>query len=182
MSRQDKNAGFALTSFLYGGNGNYLDELYARYEGDPQAVDAQWQSFFASLKDNEWDVVQNARGASWQRADWPPRPSGDLIAALDGDWAETGRTVGDKVRAKAQVQGVALSPGEVQQATRDSVRVLMLTRASRMRGHLHANLDPLDLEPPKDPEELDPRSYGFGDADFDRPIFLDRVLGLEFAT
>src|SRR5579864_7364534 len=182
MSRQDANAALALTSFLYGGNADYIDELYARYKADPQAVDAQWQSFFASLKDNEWDVVQNARGASWQRADWPPLPAGDLVAALDGDWAETERTVGDKVRAKAQAQGVALSAGEVQQATRDSIHALMLIRAYRMRGHLHANLDPLDLEPPRDPEELDPRSYGFGDADFDRPIFLDRVLGLEFAT
>jgi 2-oxoglutarate dehydrogenase E1 component len=182
MSRQDANAALALTSFLYGGNADYIDELYARYEADPQAVDAQWQSFFASLKDNEWDVVQNARGASWQRADWPPLPSGDLVAALDGDWAEAGRAVGDKVRAKAHAQGVALSAGEVQQATRDSIHALMLIRAYRMRGHLHANLDPLDLEPPRDPEELDPRSYGFGDADFDRPIFLDRVLGLEFAT
>src|SRR5207244_7628911 len=31
-------------------------------------------------------------------------------------------------------------------------------------------------------EELDPRSYGFGDGDLDRKIFLDFVLGLEFAT
>jgi 2-oxoglutarate dehydrogenase E1 component len=182
MSRQDANAALALTSFLYGGNADYIDELYARYEANPQTVDAQWQSFFASLKDNEWDVVQNARGASWQRADWPPLPGGDLVAALDGDWAETSRSVGDKVRARAQAQGVALSTGEVQQATRDSIHALMLIRAYRMRGHLHANLDPLDLESPRDPEELDPRSYGFGDADFDRPIFLDRVLGLEFAT
>jgi 2-oxoglutarate dehydrogenase E1 component len=182
MSRQDANAAFALTSFLYGGNADYIDELYARYEADPQAVDAQWQAFFASLKDGEWDVVQNARGASWQRSDWPPLPRGDLIAALDGDWAEAEKDIGDKVRAKAQARGIELSSGEVQQATRDSVRALMLIRAYRMRGHLHANLDPLGLEPERDPEELDPRSYGFGDADLDRRIFLDRVLGLEFAT
>jgi 2-oxoglutarate dehydrogenase E1 component len=182
MSRQDANAAFALTSFLYGGNADYIDELYARYEADPQAVDAQWQAFFASLKDEQWDVVQNARGASWQRSDWPPLPHGDLIGALDGDWAETERAIGDKVRAKTQAKGVEVSAGEVQQATRDSVRALMLIRAYRMRGHLHANLDPLGLEPPKDPEELDPRSYGFTDADFDRPIFLDHVLGLEFGT
>jgi 2-oxoglutarate dehydrogenase E1 component len=182
MSRQDTNAAFALTSFLYGGNADYIDELYARYEADPQAVDAQWQAFFASLKDSEWDVVQNARGASWQRSDWPPLPRGDLVAALDGDWAEAEKDIGDKVRAKAQARGVELSSGEVQQATRDSVRALMLIRAYRMRGHLHANLDPLGLEPERDPEELDPRSYGFGDADLDRRIFLDRVLGLEFAT
>ncbi len=182
MSRQDANAAFALTSFLYGGNADYIDELYARYEAEPQSVDAQWQAFFASLKDTEWDVVQNARGASWQRSDWPPVPHGDLVNALDGDWAEAEKSLGDKVRAKAQAKGVEVSPGDVQQATRDSVRALMLIRAYRMRGHLHANLDPLGLEPARDPEELDPRSYGFGDADLDRPVFLDHVLGLEFGT
>ena len=31
-------------------------------------------------------------------------------------------------------------------------------------------------------EELDPRTYGFTEADLDRPIFLDKVLGLEFGT
>ena len=58
----------------------------------------------------------------------------------------------------------------------------MLIRAYRIRGHFHANLDPLGLEPRKDDEELDPRAYGFGEADLDRKIFLDHVLGLEFAT
>ena len=32
MSRQDANAAFALTSFLYGGNAPYIEDLYARYE------------------------------------------------------------------------------------------------------------------------------------------------------
>ena len=32
MSRQDANAAFALTSFLYGGNAAYIEDLYARYE------------------------------------------------------------------------------------------------------------------------------------------------------
>ncbi len=58
----------------------------------------------------------------------------------------------------------------------------MLIRAYRARGHFHANLDPLGLEPRRDEQELDPRSYGFTDADYDRKIFLDRVLGLEFGS
>ncbi len=182
MSRQDANAAFARTSFLYGGNADYIDELYARYEADPQAVDGEWRSFFESLKDDAKDVAENAEGPSWQRADWPALPRGDLVAALDGDWEETGKAVGEKLQAKAQSRGVELTAGHVQQATRDSVRALMLIRAYRMRGHLHANLDPLGLEPRKDPEELDPRSYGFADSDLDRPIFLDHVLGLEFGS
>ena len=76
MSRQDANAAFALTSFLYGGNAAYIDALYARYETDPSAVDAEWQVFFKSLKDNAADVEQNARGPSWGRPDWPPLPNG----------------------------------------------------------------------------------------------------------
>jgi 2-oxoglutarate dehydrogenase E1 component len=70
----------------------------------------------------------------------------------------------------------------VHQSTRDSVRALMLIRAYRMRGHFYAKLDPLGLEPARDHEELDPRTYGFTDADLDRKIFLDHVLGLDYAT
>ncbi|MGB0196876.1 MAG: 2-oxoglutarate dehydrogenase E1 component, partial [Candidatus Puniceispirillaceae bacterium] len=57
-----------------------------------------------------------------------------------------------------------------------------LIRAYRIRGHLIANLDPLALEDKPLHPELDPKSYGFGDDDWDRPIFIDHVLGLETAT
>src|SRR6202140_1807241 len=182
MSRQDANASFALTSFLYGSNAPYIEDLYARYEADPASVDAQWQTFFASLKDNAADVSRNARGASWERPNWPAPERGELVSALDGDWHEVEKTLCDKLKAKAQTSGVEIAAADIQQATRDSIRALMLVRAYRVRGHLHANLDPLGLEPPKDQEELDPRSYGFADADLDRPIYLDHVLGLEFGT
>ena len=182
MSRQDANAAFALTSFLYGSNAPYIEDLYARYEADPKAVDAEWQSFFQSLKDNAADVAKNARGASWGRPDWPPPDRSELTAALDGGWATVGAVLGSKVKAQAQTRGVELAAADVERATRDSVRALMLIRAYRARGHFHANLDPLGLQPLPDEEELDPRTYGFGEADLDRPIFLDKVLGLEFGT
>jgi len=182
MSRQDANAAFALTSFLYGSNAPYIEDLYARYEGDPKAVDAEWRSFFQSLKDDAGDVNLNARGPSWKRSDWPPAERNELVAALDGNWTDLGKALGAKVKAQAQVTGAELAAAEVERATRDSIRALMLIRAYRARGHFHANLDPLGLQPPNDEEELDPRNYGFGDADFDRPIFLDKVLGLEFGT
>jgi 2-oxoglutarate dehydrogenase E1 component len=182
MSRQDANAAFAISSFLYGGNASYIDDLYARYEADPRAVDAQWQAFFGGLKDDARDVAENAHGPSWARADWPPPERSELTAALDGDWEQVGKSVGDKVKAQAQSRGVELSAAEVERATRDSIHALMLIRAYRARGHLHADLDPLHLEPMKNEEELDPRTYGFGEGDLDRPIYLDNVLGLEFGT
>src|SRR5215468_4195115 len=182
MSRQDANAAFALTSFLYGANAPYIEDLYARYEIDPKSVDAEWQSFFQSLKDDPREVSENAHGPSWRRADWPRPERSELVAALDGNWSEVGKALSTKVRAQAQTKGVDLSNADVERATRDSIRALMLIRAYRARGHFHANLDPLGLQPPNNEVELDPSTYGFREADFDRPIFLDKVLGLEFGT
>src|SRR5579871_6715175 len=186
MSRQDANAAFALSSFLYGSNAAYIEDIYARYEKDPASVDKEWQEFFGSLRDQPADVARNASGPSWEKTNWPLVPRDDTVSALDGNWVEVEKSVGAKLQAKAQTtaqaRGAELSAADVQQATRDSVRALMLIRAYRMRGHFHANLDPLGLEAPKDTEELDPRTYGFTDADFDRKIFLDGVLGLEFGT
>jgi 2-oxoglutarate dehydrogenase E1 component len=182
MSRQDANAAFARTSFLYGTNAAYIEELHARYAADPASVDAEWQAFFRSLKDDRADVAKEAQGPSWKRPNWPQPARGELVAALDGDWTEVERALGDKIKSKAQARGVEISAADVQQATRDSIHALMLIRAYRFRGHFHADLDPLGLEPRRSDEELDPRSYGFGETDYDRRIFLDRVLGLEFAT
>jgi 2-oxoglutarate dehydrogenase E1 component len=182
MSRQDANAAFANTSFLYGSNAGYIEDLQAKYERDPNSVDAEWQAFFGGLKDDKTAVVKQAAGASWTQPNWPLRPNGDLVAALDGQWAETEKKIGEKISAKAQAKGVELSPTDVQQATRDSIHALMLIRAYRMRGHFHAKLDPLGIQEEPNEEELDPRSYGFTEGDMDRKIFLDRVLGLEFAS
>jgi 2-oxoglutarate dehydrogenase E1 component len=182
MSRQDANAAFALSSFLQGTNATYIDEIYARYEQDPASLDPEWQEFFKSLKDTPADVRKNADGPSWARGNWPLTPRDDLTSALDGNWAEVEKSVGTKIVAKAQAKGSDLTAADVHRATRDSVRALMLIRAYRMRGHFHAKLDPLGIEPPRDREELDPRSYGFVEADFDRKIFLDHVLGMEYAS
>jgi 2-oxoglutarate dehydrogenase E1 component len=181
MSRQDANAQFALTSFLYGGNAAYIENLHDRYERDPSSIDAEWQAFFRSLKDDASLSGAPARAPSWQPPNLP-LANGELIAALTGDWSEVETRLTGKIAAQAQARGAEISSAGVQQATRDSIHALMLIRAYRIRGHYHANLDPLGLEPMKDDIELDPRSYGFTEADFDRRIFLDKVLGLEFSN
>lgn len=186
MSRADLNEAFLNTSFLYGANAAWIEDLYARYEADPSSVDAEWQAFFAGLKDVPADVEKSARGASWKKEGWPIHANGELVSALDGNWIEVEKAVGKKIETKAaekaQKAGVELTSADVQQATRDSVKALMMIRAYRMRGHLHAKLDPLGLEPERSAPELDPVSYGFREADLDRPIFIDHVLGMEFAT
>ena len=182
MTEQTPNDQFHASSFLQSHNAEYIEQLYARYATDPNAVDASWQAWFKALGDAEADVTAEAAGPSWHRADWPPVPNDDLTAALDGQWPLEPQKAAEKVKAKAEEKGVTLTDAEVQQAVLDSLRALMLIRAYRIRGHLAADLDPLKMDGNKPHPELDPRTYGFAEAAMDRPIFLDNVLGLEVAT
>ncbi|WP_108459777.1 2-oxoglutarate dehydrogenase E1 component [Devosia naphthalenivorans] len=183
MTRQEKNDTFLLTSFLYGGNADYIEQLYSRYKTDPSSVDDTWKSFFGKLDDAEGVAQQNAEGPSWSRKDWPQSATSELVSALDGNWGDIAVKTEKAVAKKAEALGVAKgSVSDVLQATRDSIRAIMMIRAYRMRGHLHADLDPLKMKADEPAPELDPKSYGFTEADYSRKIFIDNYLGLEYAT
>ena len=170
------NEVLAETSFLYGGNAAFVEDLYAKWAANPASVDASWQAFFGSLNDRAEEVKAAAGKRSWTKPGAPAaRP--DCLSAIDGLWPAVEAKVGAKVAERA---APSASPESVRAATLDSLRAIMMIRAYRMRGHLRANLDPLGITVPDgDASELDPATYGFTEADFDRPIFLDYVLGLE---
>lgn len=183
MTEQSPNSQFHASSFMQGHNAEYLEQLYARYANDPASVDAAWAEFFRAMGDADTDVKKEADGPSWARADWPPMPADDLTGALTGQWAEVdGKAAGKKIKEKAAAAGVEISEEQVKRAVLDSIRALMIIRAYRIRGHLVADLDPLGMRAGTPHPELDPRTYGFSDADLDRPIFIDNVLGLTHAS
>ncbi|ATG47892.1 2-oxoglutarate dehydrogenase E1 component [Celeribacter ethanolicus] len=181
MNDQSPNDIFHASSFMQGHNAEYLEQVYANYVQDPASVDASWAEFFQSLGDAANDVTAEAAGPSWARMDWPPVPNDDLTHALDGQWAEP-VAAEKKIKEKAAEKGVAVSEDAVKRAVLDSVRAIMIIRAYRIRGHLIADLDPLKMRDEAPHPELDPRSYGFTEADMDRPIFIDNVLGLTHAS
>lgn len=184
MNDQSPNDLFHASSFMQGHNAEYLEQMYARYASDPNAVDASWQEFFSQLGDAELDVKAEAEGPSWARSDWPPQPNDDLTAALDGQWpaAPEAKGAGKKIKEKAAEKGVEVSDEAIKRAVLDSIRALMIIRAYRIRGHLIADIDPLGMRDQTPHPELDYKSYGFTDADLDRPIFIDNVLGLQIAS
>ena len=185
MNDQSPNDLFHASSFMQGHNAEYLEQMYARYAADPNAVDEVWQEFFRQLGDAELDVKAEAAGPSWARSDWPPMPNDDLTAALDGQWpapAAEAKGAGKKIKEKAAEKGVEVSDEAIKRAVLDSIRALMIIRAYRIRGHLIADIDPLGMRDQTPHPELDYKSYGFTDADLDRPIFIDNVLGLQIAS
>ena len=187
MTEQSPHDQFRAGSFLDGANADYIDQLAARHAADPASVDAQWADFFRAMGDSERDTKRAAEGPSWARKDWPLEPSDDLTGALTGEWPlmappKEARAAGAKIAAKAADMGVAVTDDQIKRAVLDSIRAIMIIRAYRIRGHLAANLDPLDMRDESNHPELDPASYGFAEADMDRPIFIDNVLGLETAS
>ncbi|MEQ3625857.1 MAG: 2-oxoglutarate dehydrogenase E1 component [Celeribacter sp.] len=185
MTDQSPNDIFHASSFMQGHNAEYLEQLYAAYAADPSAVDEAWAAFFKELGDAETEVKAEATGPSWARADWPPTPDDELFGALTGEWSAPvaeSKGAADKIRKKAAEKGVEVSDDAIKRAVLDSIRALMIIRAYRIRGHLVADLDPLGMRDQTPHPELDPKSYGFAEADMDRPIFIDNVLGLQVAT
>ncbi len=183
MTEQSSNDQFHGSSFLQGHNAAFVEQLYAKYAEDPDAVDASWAEYFRGLAEETLDIKRDAAGPSWARADWPPSPTDELTAALDGQWgAEPAKEIASKVVSKATEGGISLTDKQIQRAVVDSIRALMIIRAYRHRGHLAADLDPLGLQERKPHPELDPANYGFEETDLDRPIFIDNVLGLQTAS
>ncbi|HWK44115.1 MAG TPA: 2-oxoglutarate dehydrogenase E1 component [Stellaceae bacterium] len=160
-------------SFLYGSNSAFIAELYAQYLDNPSTVDASWRSFFADLADDAPAVLADLKGPAWSRTQ--TKVIGTMEPAPNG----AGKKPAKNGAAAAEMPGAV---ADIRKATTDSIRALMLIRSYRVRGHLRANLDPLGLQKPAEHTELNPATYGFEEADMDRPIFIDGVLGLETAS
>ncbi len=178
-SRSEYNQDMTDTLFLDGGNAVYLEQMLAQYMENPHTVDPSWQAYFSSLGEDTVDARQNANGPAWKRQDWPQPDHTELTAALTGDW---GPDVEDSISGKINARMSGASQADIRQATKDSLRALMLIRAYRMRGHLIGDLDPLNLREKNRHPEMEYTSYGFTPADLDRSVFIDGVMGMETAT
>ena len=164
-------------TFLSGVNAEYIAHLYGEYLKHPASVDESWRGFFDDLGDAESSLLREMSGASWtpEENSKSARHFGSSVLAPANDF--------DPAVEKPKTQGKTQASGaDVTQAAQDSIRALMLIRNYRFRGHMLANLDPLGMKPIEEHPELQPEHYGFTDNDFDRPIFINGLLGMESAT
>jgi 2-oxoglutarate dehydrogenase E1 component len=144
------------TTFLTGANAGFIAELFTRFLEDPHSVDESWRRFFSEMNEDGSAVVADLHRPSWGK---PESPDGN-------------RAAGPAV----------IDQDALRRAATDSIRALQLIRSYRVRGHLEADLDPLRLDKRGHHPELHYRSYGFTEADLDRAIFINNLLGRERAT
>jgi 2-oxoglutarate dehydrogenase E1 component len=140
------------TSYLFGANAPFIEELYESYLADPAGVPAEWRRYF--------DQLQQLPGAP----DVAHEPIRQSFAKL----VKTPRT--------AHAHGATPS---VARAEKKQVWVLQLANNYRRLGLRHANVDPLKrFEKPQVPE-LDPAYYGLEEADMETVFNTASMFGPE---
>ena len=159
---------FFETSYLYGANSTFIEELYERYLNNPGSVDQSWQKFFASLGDAA------AHQPSWDQF------HGGVIGQPDPEVSMTPKL--DPKAGGKPGAAPAMSTAQIQEEAMYALKAQQLIRAYRVRGHLLADLDPLRIEQPRMIDDLKPETYGFSAADGSRSIYLGGNLGRERAT
>ena len=131
------------TSYLFGGNAPYVEELYEAYLDNPGSVPDTWRTYF--------DKLQNV-------------PATDGSEARDVAHAPVVESFAQ--RAKANAFALKASSADLAVA-RKQVHVQSLIAAYRFLGSRWADLDPLKrTERPRIPE-LEPAFYDLSESDMD---------------
>jgi 2-oxoglutarate dehydrogenase E1 component len=132
------------SSYLFGGNAPYVEELYESYLHDPASVADHWRDYFDNVKQ-----IPAVDGSS--RADVAHGP----IVASFAERAKQG-----------PIRTVSADSADSDMG-RKRVAVQQLIAAYRNVGNRWADIDPLKRTERPDIPELDPAFYGFGDGDMD---------------
>jgi 2-oxoglutarate dehydrogenase E1 component len=136
----------------------FVEELYLEYLKNPSSVDPQWQKYFADYPRNGLAK----RGTT-----------GPLFQATS--------IFNPGVRSQESGVSTNLQPTAQTLTTDDTdlqYKVGMLIRNYRVRGHILADLDPLDLAKPETPQELKPEFYDLHEADMNRVVMSGTMSGL----
>ena len=158
MNEQSSNEFFHGSSFMQGQNAEYLESLQQNFQQNPNSVDSAWQAFFQSIETDLADSDNRPKKPSWTRQDWPQQPNDEFTGALTSEWgadSEIAIRANEAINAKANASSFIVSDEAVERAVLDSIRAIMIIRAHRIRGHLVADLDPLELRDETIHPELD---------------------------
>ncbi|PWG62249.1 2-oxoglutarate dehydrogenase E1 component [Sediminicurvatus halobius] len=134
---------FLRNSYLNASNATFMEALYETYLRDPSAVEPEWRSYFQGLE------------------------AGDSSAGRDIPHSPIRREFERIGRSNGQRRGGAVSEAMEPVAAQKQAAVLRLINAYRVRGHQHADTDPLELRAKPDVPDLDPAFHGLTDADMD---------------
>ena len=144
---------FTESSAFYGANASFIEDLYEQFLQEPDSVEETWRQQFKLLQKNGYLPV-----------DVPHSPIRSLFVKL-------GET------ASAGTMAIESAVDETVLEKQSSVTRLILQY--RIRGHLQATCDPLDLYPKPVTPDLDPIYYGLSELDMDTIFDTGTLYGKE---
>ncbi len=134
---------YSSTSYLFGGNAPYIEDLYEDYLNNPGSVPENWRAYF--------DAMQNVPGSNGN-------DTRDIAhSPVQASFAERARM--------GPICRVVASPDA--ELGRKRVSVQKLIAAYRNIGSRWADLDPLKRQERPALPDLEPSFYGFTDTDMD---------------
>ena len=152
----------SVDTIFSGTNGAFIAELYERYLEDPSSVDASWAIVFSNLGDDKTSIERDITGASWALS------KTSIIGS-----SET-----DIIKNSSKSLNSNITSDQINEIAKRSIRARILIRSYRVRGHLHAQFDPLGLIGAGYHKELDYKSYDFTENDLDKEIYLDTITSM----
>ena len=145
---------FLNSSYLFGGNAPFIEELYEKYLANPQSVPEEWRDYFDRMQ-----VLPGSRDKDVAHA---PVVESFVQRAKKGEFAAA-RTLATE----------PVTPERLQ------VAALLLVTAYRIAGSRWATVDPLKRVPRPHIPELEPAYYDLKEADLDQVVNSGSFVGLE---
>src|SRR5439155_18303583 len=145
---------FLDSSYLFGGNAPFIEDLYEKYLANPQSVPEAWREYF--------DRIQVLPGSATKDVAHAPVVESFVQRSKRGDFA-VARTL----------------PQEPVTPERLQVAALLLVTAYRISGSRWATLDPLKRIPRPQQPELEPGFYDLAEADLDQTVSAGSFVGLD---
>src|SRR5215510_25516 len=146
---------FLDSSYLFGANAPFIEELYEQYLVHPGSVPEAWRDYF--------DRLQQAPGSSAKDVAHAPVVESFVQRAKKGELGGSPRTL----------------PQEPVTPERLQVAALLLVTAYRISGARWATVDPLKRMPRPAQPELEPGFYDLAEADLDQTVNAGSFVGID---
>jgi 2-oxoglutarate dehydrogenase E1 component len=145
---------FLSSSYLFGANAPFIEELYEKYLVNPGSVPEEWREYF--------DRMQVLPGSSTKDVAHAPVVESFVQRAKRGEFSSQ-KTL----------------PSEPVAPERLQVAALLLVTAYRISGSRWATVDPLKRQPRPAQPELEPGFYDLTEADLDQTVNSGSYVGLD---
>jgi len=152
---------FLDSSYLFGGNAPFIEELYEKYLADPGSVPGEWREYFDRMQ-----MLPPAGGGAGKDVAHAPVVESFVQRAKSGQLGVAARAL----------------PEEPMTPERLQVAALLLVTAYRIAGARWATVDPLKRVLRPQVPELEPGFYDLTEADLDHTVNAGSFVGLDRVT